>query len=144
MKKIICLALFAIMLTVTAQAKVVEFDSRFDTPHGCNVGLLMNTYVYANLGKIPIPGDYGVFVRVDCMVDDDHGLTMGNFTFFFRPVDGEIKRKGDSLYMVDADGTTRIADKIFLGWKTVPGVELVKHFQNIEGRHVVDVSLEIN
>ena len=144
MKKIICLTLFAMMITVTAQAKLVELEAKFNTAHGCYGGIMTNTNVNAILGKSSSPGDYGVFVRVECRVDDGDKRRMKTFTFFFRPVDGEIKREGDSLYLFDANGTTRLANKSFIGWKTVPGVELLKHVQKEKRRYIVDVSIQID
>ena len=145
MKKIIYIVVFVMMTAAAAQAKVVEMEGKFNTVHGYHNDIMSFTTVSADFGKIPIPGDYGVFIRVRTKVDGpDDSMRMETFTFFFRPVDGEIIRDGDSLYLVDADGTTRIAEKWFIFWKASPGVSLVKHFQGETGRGSVGVSIQID
>lgn len=145
MIKIFYLTIIAMMISVTAQAKLVEMESRFDTVHGYYNDAMKFTSAVLSFGKILFPGDYGVFISVRAPVDlpDDKRRTE-SFTFFFRPVDGEIERNGDSLYLVDADGTTKLAEKQFISWKTVPGVNLVKNVQEEWGRIVVDVSIQID
>jgi hypothetical protein len=141
MKRIVCLTLLLMMVTVTAQAKLIEMEAKANTAHGCRNSIMTTTNVTASFGKIPSPGDYGVFIRVSCRADNgDNQRGMETFTFFFRPVHGEIKRDGDFLYIVDADGTTRLAKKSWTGWKTVPGVKLLKRFQG----SIVDVSIQID
>ena len=141
MRKIICLFFFAMAYTAVAHAKVVELESKNNiAPAATGLGI---TTISTDLGRSSSPGDYGVFVRVEANADDENTGTTTN-TFFFRPVDGEIKRDGDSLYMVDKDGTTRIADKRIIGWKTVPGVKLLKHVQRENRRLTVDVPIQIN
>ena len=145
MKKIVFITLFAMITTVTAQAKQVEFESKFNTAYGCYGGLLSPAHITADLGKNSSQGEYGVFVRVNCSVDGtDDSRRRDGFSFFFRPVDGEIKREANSLFLVDAHGKTRLADKRLIGWRMVPGIELVKHVERQKRQYMVDVSIRIN
>ena len=51
MKKIVFITLFAMITTVTAHAKQVEFESKFNTAYGCYGGLLTPVQITADLGK---------------------------------------------------------------------------------------------
>ena len=145
MKRIICITLLTMIMTVTAQAKTIEMAAKYNTAWGCYNDIMGNSSINASLGTIPFTGEYGAFVLLRCQVDgaDDKRRTQ-DFTFIFRSVAGKIKRDGDSLFYVDSDGGTRIAQKGFFSWKTVPGVALVSHVREGRGRFYVDLYIHID
>lgn len=143
MKKIFYLTLLAIMIAVTAQARTVQLEARINNVHGCGSGISSITNVSPNFGKSSSSDDYGVLARVECRLDIDK-RQVNTSTFFFRPVDGEIIRDGDSLYLDDANGRTKLADKRLIGWKPVPGVKFLRHFQKEKKHYIVDVSIQID
>ena len=86
MKKLFGIMLFVMMLSIGAQAKIVEMWSKLDTVRGCYNDILHNRSVRLKFGKFLFQEEYGVFAYVSCRVHSgaEYRLRTEKHTIFYR------------------------------------------------------------